>query len=316
MTEKHQPEISSFSSGEIHLGAQAIISAAMQTRNYPYHFMKHIHRSIEIYLIDSGSCAMDINNRKLSCTAGDFVMILPNTVHSFYLDAPDTCLFRHIHFDPAPFSRLYLNRSETDSFDMITALTVPYGHCFHLASNETFSSLIDNIIEETAENDSLHLALANLHLTELLLELMKLTRKNHALLTVSDSLSPEQIRYVSYALSYIHENFDRDSGERHSRPSEYIFALFKQSFFSAYEPYHFKLHQYLPYQPGNRPDAEHGFDADPHFRPGRPERFPAFFQTVPYNYRSSPKPVPKTNPARYLRKKFFTVRILEPDISF
>ena len=109
MTEKHQPEISSFSSGEIHLGAQVIISAARQTRNYPYHFMKHIHRSIEIYLIDSGSCAMDINNRKLSCTAGDFVMILPNTVHSFYLDAPDTCLFRHIHFDPAPFSRLYLH---------------------------------------------------------------------------------------------------------------------------------------------------------------------------------------------------------------
>ena len=233
MTEKHQPDISSFSSGEIHFGAQVIISAARQTRNYPYHFMKHIHRSIEIYLIDSGSCAMDINNRKLSCTAGDFVMILPNTVHSFYLDAPDTCLFRHIHFDPAPFSRLYLNRSETDSFDMITALTVPYGHCFHLASNETFSSLIDNIIEETAENDSLHLALANLHLTELLLELMKLTRKNHALLTVSDSLSPEQIRYVSYALSYIHENFDRkilvkDIADHLNISSRYLSKVFFQ----------------------------------------------------------------------------------------
>ena len=197
-------------SSDLLLGMQMIISATNQVREYPYNFPKHIHKSIEIYLIDSGECSMDINNKKFTFQKDDFIIIYPNTVHSLYLDTENTCAFRHIHFDPVPFSHWLINQNEFHTLTLMNALIMPYEHYQHLTADKKISDLIYNIIEETAEEDHLlSTAMANLHLAELTLHLIKRTHPDLSLTADSPSHTPEHIRYVSYVLSYIHENFSK-----------------------------------------------------------------------------------------------------------
>lgn len=211
MTETHCfQENPSAVHNDLFLGTQMIISAANQIREYPYNFSKHIHKSIEIYLIDSGECSMDINNKKFTFQKNDLVIIFPNTVHSFYLEIKNTCAFRHIHFDPIPFSHWFINQNEYNALNLINALIMPCDHYCHLTADENLSSLIHNIIEETAaENNLLSTAMANLHLAELILCLIKETHPALSLTADSASHTPQHMRYVSYALTYIHENFSR-----------------------------------------------------------------------------------------------------------
>ena len=211
MTEKqYSQEKTPAIHSDIFLGMQIIISATNQVREYPYNFARHIHKSIEIYLIDSGQCTMDINNKKFNFQKNDFIMIFPNTVHSLCLETENSCAFRHIHFDPVPFSHWLISQNERSSLSLMTALIMPYERYYHLASDEKISSLICNIITELAEQGSiLSTAMANLHLAELMLYLIKLTHPDLSLTADSGSHTPEHIRYVSYALSYIHENFSK-----------------------------------------------------------------------------------------------------------
>ena len=76
----------------------SISGAAVQHRKNHYHFSKHLHTSVEIYLIKSGTCVMTIGNTTIECKPDDFIMIPPNVVHSFYLTDENECSFYHIHF--------------------------------------------------------------------------------------------------------------------------------------------------------------------------------------------------------------------------
>ena len=71
----------------------SIAGATVQHRADRYSFGKHLHTSMEIYLIRSGNCSMDIGDTKIQCSKGDFVMIFPNVVHSFYLEGSGECTF-------------------------------------------------------------------------------------------------------------------------------------------------------------------------------------------------------------------------------
>lgn len=193
--------------GEVFLGGQTIISALDQTRENRYSFAKHIHKSIEIYLITSGCCAMNINSQKIVCFPGDFVLIPPNTVHSFYLETEAACTFRHIHFDPSLFSKWYLNNTEPYPMDLVTALIFSCDSHFKLQADAKINALVAEIIDETASGEAASAALSNLHLAELMLYLINLERAELSVLTDVGSHTPEHIRYVSYALSYIHENY-------------------------------------------------------------------------------------------------------------
>lgn len=51
---------------------------------------------------------MDIQSETIHCTEGDFIMILPDVVHSFYLNDTSDCEFQHIHYDPDMFSTVVL----------------------------------------------------------------------------------------------------------------------------------------------------------------------------------------------------------------
>ena len=215
------------------LGAQTVISATDQLREHRYSFAKHIHKSIEIYLISSGCCSMDINTEKVTCKAEDFVLIPPNTVHSFYLETDDACTFRHIHFDPSLFSHWYLNQDDPYPLDLLTALIFCCTSHFHLPADEELTLLVAKIIEQTAEGGLSNAALSTLHVAELMLYLIKLANLDLSLMTDSNTRTPEYIRYVSYTLSYIHENFTekiliQDIADHLNISTRYLSKIFSQ----------------------------------------------------------------------------------------
>lgn len=77
-------------SAQITLSDSILTGAIVEYRKAGYNFIRHMHTNIEIYRILSGECYMDIQSETLHCTEGDFIMILPDVVHSFYLNDPQT----------------------------------------------------------------------------------------------------------------------------------------------------------------------------------------------------------------------------------
>ena len=73
-------------SAQITLSDSILTGAIVEYRKAGYNFIRHMHTNIEIYRILSGECYMDIQSETLHCTEGDFIMILPDVVHSFYLN--------------------------------------------------------------------------------------------------------------------------------------------------------------------------------------------------------------------------------------
>lgn len=122
--------------------SKSILSGALtELRSAGYSFSRHIHSTIEIYRILSGECYMDIRSHTVHCTEGDFMMILPDVMHSFYLNDKFDCSFQHIHFDPELFTGIVL---EDNGIQPVTLLHAIF---FHSRFYYYFPS--DRIIDET-----------------------------------------------------------------------------------------------------------------------------------------------------------------------
>ncbi len=178
----------------------SIAGATVQRRADRYSFGKHLHTSMEIYLIRSGSCSMDIGDTTIHCAKGDFVMIFPNVVHSFYLDDSGECTFCHIHFFTNLFARII--PSENTPVNLIHALLFASPACHRQAADSELEELTESVIRmyqsgahSPAEINSLLLCL-----------LMHVLHRSDPDGTVGSQ--PEfQEKYVSFALNYIENNY-------------------------------------------------------------------------------------------------------------
>ena len=77
--------------GLMTLSDSILSGAVVEYRKAGYSFARHLHTNIEIYRILSGECYMDIQSETIHCTAGEFIMLLPDVVHSFYLNDTSDC---------------------------------------------------------------------------------------------------------------------------------------------------------------------------------------------------------------------------------
>lgn len=181
-----------------------IQSATIQTRHDFYSFAKHIHTNIELYELTSGNCSMEIGNEVVSCHKGDFVLVLPNVVHSFYLTSKERCVFKHIHFSPEVFSKISLEKITGCPLDLLTSLTFCCGYFLHIKANQHISSIFSSIINTFKKGTSFSAAYSNLYLTELLLYIIETSEKD---LSSYSQKHSEQNDYVSFALKYIQKNY-------------------------------------------------------------------------------------------------------------
>lgn len=187
----------------IKLTEDSVISALFQYRDNFYKFGKHIHNTFEIYHFLSGTCEMDLGNKTIHCQEGDFVIVMPNTVHSFFLTQKEPCTFNHIHFNPTLFEKLFVNSPEGYDINLVSALILKNITYFKVEADNKLSELVSSVIEQFALSTPLSRAFVNIHLTELLLHILEISGFNNTFSKRSDTKN----KYVLFTLSYIHQNF-------------------------------------------------------------------------------------------------------------
>lgn len=189
---------------DILLTEDIIQSATIQERSDFYTFAKHVHENIELYQIAEGKCKMEIGNQLITCEKDDFILILPNIAHSFFLTEKGNCRFKHIHFSPKAFSRISLEKITGCPMDFLTSLTFSYDYFLHMKADETISYLFQKIVTVFRTGTSFSASYSNLYLAELLLHIIEISEKD---LSSYSKKHSEQNDYVSFALKYIQENY-------------------------------------------------------------------------------------------------------------
>lgn len=148
---------------------------------------------------------MDIGNESIACQTGDFVMILPNVVHSFYMTTAEQCTFMHIHFNPEFFRQIYIKNTAGMNMCILDVLNISCNFYYHTKQDEKIHILTEKMIHEF-QNDTIFAKIySNLYLSNLLiyvaesLSTLGQTRKENL----------NQNTYVSFALQYIQDNCTR-----------------------------------------------------------------------------------------------------------
>ncbi|MGG7213554.1 AraC family transcriptional regulator [Clostridium nigeriense] len=198
----NQIDLSMQTNNSTPINKKIILSANIQEKNNFYSFPKHIHQSIEIYYFIEGSCKMDIGKETVMSEAGNIIIILTNTVHSFYLDSNISCRFIHIHFDPYKLSSIFMDK-EVFNIDLSSILSSINSY-YKLVADENMISLLFLIIDEVNDSNQFSETLCTLHLTELLIYFMK---KENISSLFSTSKSNGTSNYVFLAFEYIKQNY-------------------------------------------------------------------------------------------------------------
>ena len=182
-----------------------IQNALIEERTDFFSFAKHMHETIELYQILDGFCNMQIGNQTITCKENEFILILPNVVHSFFLTSENTCSFRHVHFSPEPLSHISLEKITGYSIDFLTALEVCCTHFLQIPADQVISGLFQKIITAFQKGTSFSYTYSNLCLTALLLHCIEISGKK--LCYYSQSQHTGQNEYISFTIKYIQQNY-------------------------------------------------------------------------------------------------------------
>ena len=211
------------------LSNDVLTGALVQKKESGYQFGFHIHTTIEIYRILSGNCHMDIGSESIHCNAGDFVMILPNVIHSFRVDCKSDCEYQQIHFRPETFAKIIVSDDGIYPISMMHAL---HFHCqtyYRQESDQILDDCVSKIISLHASSDSLFTAAnINLSIMNILLHILDKKQPDHKF--TDPNL---QNSYVAYTLDYIHTNYmhkilQEDIANQLHISVRYLSSLFKK----------------------------------------------------------------------------------------
>lgn len=210
--------------------SDSVLSGALEeSREAGYSFACHMHTSIEMYRIISGECYMDIQTKSLHCTAGDFIMILPDVIHSFYLNETSDCTFQHFHFNPAMFSDIVLEDEGIYPVTLMQAIYFSSQFFYHMKADATIDAYLQKLLELFHSSNSLFSsANINVALMNLMLHILDHAQPSH-----SFTDSHLQNSYVAYTLNYIQEHYTSkikqdDIAQQLHISVRYLSKLFKE----------------------------------------------------------------------------------------
>ncbi|MBQ7799845.1 MAG: AraC family transcriptional regulator [Oscillospiraceae bacterium] len=138
--------------------------------NNKINFEPHLHEAVEIITLFKGETALSVDGRDYTLNAGDFLIIFPNTVHSFYCEGKvDVGKFI---FSPTAVSEL---KTSFDSFR--PKYPIIKGE---LAALKGLDSLARDILSTYSDSSSAVKSAYLFLLTAKLLELCELEKKQSA----------------------------------------------------------------------------------------------------------------------------------------
>lgn len=206
----------------------SISGAAVQYRKDHYHFSKHLHTSVELYLIKSGTCFMTICDTTLECIPNDFVMIPPNVVHSFYLNDENECSFYHIHFFPEFLSHITLEEDST-----VNLMHSMIFCCSPFLKQKVTKDVKERILSIIHLYTTSKEPMATAHINLYILQLVLLILQSYKALPQSQLPEKIQGKYISFTLNYIENHYmDKilipDIAEKLNISTRYLSKLFSQ----------------------------------------------------------------------------------------
>lgn len=211
------------------LSNDVLTGALRQEKNAGFHFGAHIHTTIELYRILSGTCFMTIGTKEITCEAGDFIMILPNVVHSFRVGDDEACEYMQIHFRPDTFADMILDDSGIYPISIMHAVHFHFKTYYHHKSDTVFDDCLKKIIDLHTGSNSLFSA-ANINVSLMSIMLHILDQKKPEQPAAEPNI---QNSYVAYTLDYIHDNYmykilQSDIADQLQISVRYLSTLFKK----------------------------------------------------------------------------------------
>lgn len=209
--------------------SDSILSGALtESRSAGYTFPRHMHSTVEIYRILSGECYMDIRSETVHCRQNDFIMILPDVVHSLYLNKESGCSFQHVHFNPELFSKIVLEDNGIQPVTLLHAILFSSYSYYYFSSDNTIDGMLDRLISLYSSSDSLFSAAnINIALIHLMLHILDKSRSDRIF-----SFPQRQNSYMAYTLNYIRERYaekimQEDIARQLHVSDRYLRGLFK-----------------------------------------------------------------------------------------
>lgn len=190
--------------GVMPLSDSVLTGALRESRSAGYIFPRHMHSTVEIYRILSGECYMDIQSKTVRCAEGDFIMILPDCVHSLWLTEEAGCSFQHVHFNPGLFSKIVLEDDGIQPVTLLHAVLFNSQSCYYFPSDPAIDRMLGKLISLYSSADSLFSA-ANINVTlmHLMLHIIDRNAPDHSFASLH-----RQNSYVAYTLDYIREHYE------------------------------------------------------------------------------------------------------------
>ena len=223
------------------LSNDVLTGALVQKKKAGYQFGFHIHTTIEIYRIVSGSCHMDIASESIHCKAGDFIMILPNVIHSFRVDYSGDCEYQQIHFRPDTFTKIILSDDGIYPIGMMHAIRFHCQTYYRQESDQVLDDCVNKIISLHSSTDSLFTAAnINIAIMNIMLHILDKKRPNH------DFTDPNLQN--SYSGLHPQKLYAQDSSGGHRKGTSDFRPLSEQPVQKIYDDHTVQLYQYLPHQ--------------------------------------------------------------------
>ena len=195
------------------LNSEFIQIANIQYRAGAYYFGKHMHSNLEIYRLLEGSCQMEIGSTSISCVKDDFVIIMPNIVHSLFLSEGTDCTFEHIHFSP---------ELPAERPDLLLSVVLPYtGGLFYQRPGFRYrprDGTGGNVLPPADESSDVGAA-----------DPSSPALRQGLFFLHSEIFCPEYVRSVGASV-YRTELCRQNRSRRYRRPAPYLLALPEQTF--------------------------------------------------------------------------------------
>ena len=226
--------------GSLSLSDSILSGATITSQPAGYTFPHHLHSTIEIYRIISGECLMDVQSETLHCTKGDFIMILPNIVHSFLSEPKKSdCTFKHVHFDPNMFSNIILENEGVYPITLMHAVLFSSHFYYRFSADDVIDSTLDKLISLYTDSDGLFPAAnINISLINLMLYILDHTKPAHHFFKPA---APEQLCCL-HAELYCGALYREDHTGRYCVTASYFCSLFKQTVQGAYRNHSLQLY--------------------------------------------------------------------------
>ena len=192
-----------------------------------YVFFAHCHETVEILLIQEGSCNLKCNNLPPPVKSGELVVIFPHTIHSFSVTSAIPCRFLQIHIWPNCFYNI--DPSTVNALPFVAQIVDKRSAYLVRPTNDEILNCMQRICREASQTEAQYARiLTNAYIIELALLLSRnISDSYRHIFTIGNELTIHAINYIS---THLEQKLSlKDVAQACHVSSRYLSQVFKEN---------------------------------------------------------------------------------------